>query len=1814
MAITNRISRKMPQAEVEEMQQVGGEKSNVEVLVEYVLERCTDKREAALCFKTFLLKNGKDNPIGRTFTEDDVKVAMTKYDQLVPMYTSTDDATSVTANDFNAIRGEVQTAVSTKPRVTKAVGTSPNKAAKEAGTAHTEVQAAAVTKPAVAKEAAARTEVQAAAVTKPRVAKEAGAAHTEVQTAVAARIQAIAKAAAAKAVAALNSKPGTVTQLTRLVAKQAPPSEQSYSVPMDNDGKKRKMAVPSPRKKGQKVEASKRQKKGEKNQAKSKQSSLCADEALFGSESEDGLSAEEEVDHENEDADAALLDDLALQKGADIDDLYPAKAWEKVDPKVLPGCQGFNERATKVMHQLGVALTPLQSTFDKEATCPPLQPHQESVAFLLHPRSPITRLLIDHPTGSGKTREMIRTLDNYFFDPRPKIPIFPKDHVCRNFYAELLRWPNRYRNYFCCERPEDALIVSGVPDWRERRFHMWDLSNFAEPEVRRLCYCIRDVLEMKGMFYRGMVRRSCKLAFNKKAPPGEYMPRAPLRALGYTSAGGAFSNIVSGRPQSSLMKIGYVQGSDNVYTNKVVLMDEVHNLLMTQTQYGAQLAHLRELLYGANNLVLAGFTGTPILNNPKEGQTLLQIIKGFKAPKGNEGFLSSFPMRPQPLFPVSLPLGIPDGVLTEQLKTQLIKEVEIHGETLKIYEWKRRSGYEGRRLRAYCNCSTYHGSFHEGRSGTKIRVLSFPEDCCPKLLAIALEVASKPEKAVIMTSRMSGYIVMLELMKFIAMRHETPFWVATMDELAEFNHVSNIRGEVYRVLVADAAQCSEGISFLAVRRTFISDVPASPSHFLQQCGRAIRMYGHRGLPQEEQTVITQLYVAKFPKWIDTTLAGWSLRAQSTSNANQVRSEGGKEFEKKAQSLLSRLNAAGFMTLTDLKTRVDEFGKALSAHMGSKADYVDSLTAQDIVAFLENNGLADEAKWLKAADGKDWEKAFALRQMKEVILQNIEVSQPGLAPGSLTPVRVGQSLSSSQDSRTHAADATAADVTASVSCKEPAPISTSVDKPFNGEWQSGQNLVQIKDNNLFMEGNPWTEITIKSFRAFELVDPENGVVTAQLSADRMKIKWSDGDEWTRVQVKPQAAIVLERAVELLRSVDQELTSGSKGSRKTKNSAKSRAAGDPVFGDTLPGGSDEIPDDIPMPCDDASTGPPADEKSQWRLMLNAGLAELLEIELIAALMPTLAPGFSRERMHRVTPDQVRAWLEEFARLQNFALCMQALAAVRLALQEMKIESAGESWRKTLAALLQHLQSIEDVDTAMEDARIPADIAEATPAQVEALRSELEKLKVQGDVPQTKSRALVLAMQDLYVAPTIKEASQTLTPETADQEALRHLMLQTHDFAPALSDLRSLAVDRNVLSHLTDQSGTQDAQDSAISSKKAEGKRSKSTVSEVVPGQVVKLHSLWSKPELNGQLTCTNKLIPETGQWECRILSSVQKETVNVDPTCFTFIQGSAKTTREIKGFTKSPVTNPSQPAPGKKVRLHSLMSKPELNDQIAIVGFVKESERWECRLLLDPSSETSAPLMVKEANMTVVHDVVDILLMPSDKAPGVGDKVMLHSLVAKKELNGQLAMIESLNAETLRWECSLCSEPQSDRFNLKISSLTVVSNGNQSMAGRKLWPGRSVRLHSLKARPELNGQLARVERFIPESCRWECQLLHDAQGEKVNLNAGNLATILSAEELSALELSAVASDTTMEVPEMSSSSSAVCASDNKSSSSTKDSGKDSERQKAGPEGSEGGSSQRKRKADGQGPKSVDQKIGLDRVQKLLKGWKAKNGGKK
>ena len=105
-----------------------------------------------------------------------------------------------------------------------------------------------------------------------------------------------------------------------------------------------------------------------------------------------------------------------------------------------------------------------------------LLPQQRVVATLVHPQSPVARLLADHNTGSGKTLVIIRVLDDFYFDKRAKIAVFPKDVVVDNFYLGLVEWPSRGRDYLCVQNRWLARIASERDEWKSARHLRWRIS------------------------------------------------------------------------------------------------------------------------------------------------------------------------------------------------------------------------------------------------------------------------------------------------------------------------------------------------------------------------------------------------------------------------------------------------------------------------------------------------------------------------------------------------------------------------------------------------------------------------------------------------------------------------------------------------------------------------------------------------------------------------------------------------------------------------------------------------------------------------------------------------------------------------------------------------------------------------------------------------------------------------------------------------------------------------------------------------------------------------------------------------------------------------------------------------------------------------------------------------------------------------------------------------------------------------------------------------------------------------------------------
>jgi len=651
------------------------------------------------------------------------------------------------------------------------------------------------------------------------------------------------------------------------------------------------------------------------------------DDDLEGEEDIGDISEEEVLEDEEDDGDIV---DEAWQP---IGSLPWPDVWFCADGNPpQPGTQGFNAYAAERISRAGLGKS--NSPFAGLG----MRLHQESAAFLLHPKSPITRLLVDHATGTGKTLIMLRILDNYFDDPRPKVAIFPKDRVCDNFYQELLKWPTRWREFFSFSRPNMAALASGASNWKRRRTEVWDMNNERlrqeartrgmrlEKVMGEVIDSIREVLEMKNAIRKGKVRSNVAKKFMKEHP-GAAVPRAPLRAFRYTTAGGGACELgADGWPRSPILKVGFDHKELNSYSGKVVIMDECHNLVRPSTKYEEQLGRLRDHLVGARNTVLAGFTGTPVGNDAQEGRILLDVVKGTAcAHCCDEGFVSSFQARSSTDFCREVPVkGIPDGVIHEGMFEDLMKRHSLHGEALKRYLLKEvdfqtiprlmRMPEEKRvaRLGNYCNLHVHYGSCWGKQKESLFKDV---KDHAPKMYAVAKSIAKHKEKAVVLLTREMGFKTMVEVLRRTGKKQG--FKVATLEELGDFNDARrNLRGERFRVLCAETSQAGEGVQFKHVRRIYLVDVPLRHSELVQRTSRCVRLGGHGDLPEEERELAVEAHIACMPKMLRQGPSSFIYR--ELLNAKEVALTPGCALEAATKACMEELAGRGVKNLHDMQ--------------------------------------------------------------------------------------------------------------------------------------------------------------------------------------------------------------------------------------------------------------------------------------------------------------------------------------------------------------------------------------------------------------------------------------------------------------------------------------------------------------------------------------------------------------------------------------------------------------------------------------------------------------------------------------------------------------------------------------------------------------------------------------------------------------------------------------------------------------------------------------------------------------------------------
>ena len=546
---------------------------------------------------------------------------------------------------------------------------------------------------------------------------------------------------------------------------------------------------------------------------------------------------------------------------------------------MLPGQDGFNQYATELMQKAQVLAE------GDDVRCPGAepydQPYQRSVAYLVHPQSaPDYRMLVAHRTGSGKTRTMIRVLSNFFDDSRPKVAIFPEDEVALNFYKELMSVDNPYRTYVLEKHP---------------RLHA--KAHFTDDDFETI---------IKTLALHGQPGAAGKPGFLA----------APLRAFSYRQIGGqALQSMSWFRPHGGCPT---TSRGTNMWCDKVVVMDEAHNLIkpsedkFKNPRSVENLRYAREALAKAIRTVLVLFTATPMVDSLDDVDALLAIVKGAGNERlSDDGFVSAFYGAPRSAYAevtpderdmplmISVELGGDPDSKTSALGAYLDKALDASGKSKLTLS--KRNVYEYTPV--YPSHQT-RGQFLADLS------TSAAKEMVPKLWRAAEYIEAAEGKVIVLTAKNHGFFALDSLLRTNprfrglatmsllgkGIKSERADWRRSVqarrgmteeDIKAEFNSARNVNGELIKALVLNADAFSEGVNFKDVRHVVLLDVTPKWATVLQRVGRAVRQCSHVRLPPAKRHVRTVLMVATLPAYVRRGRKLLDLRSVLTADEEYV---------------------------------------------------------------------------------------------------------------------------------------------------------------------------------------------------------------------------------------------------------------------------------------------------------------------------------------------------------------------------------------------------------------------------------------------------------------------------------------------------------------------------------------------------------------------------------------------------------------------------------------------------------------------------------------------------------------------------------------------------------------------------------------------------------------------------------------------------------------------------------------------------------------------------------------------------------------
>lgn len=474
-----------------------------------------------------------------------------------------------------------------------------------------------------------------------------------------------------------------------------------------------------------------------------------------------------------------------------------------------------------------------------------------------------------------------------------------------------------------------------------------------------------------------------------------------------------------------------------------------------------------------------------------------------------------------------------------------------------------------------------------------------------------------------------------------------------------------------------------------------------------------------------------------------------------------------------------------------------------------------------------------------------------------------------------------------------------------------------------------------------------------------------------------------------------------------------------------------------------GSDQVEQDENATCTGSH---PGNDQSLGDADAEAAILEGKPDDVEAQVDTDAAADLAEEK-----PDDARTQAQAEAKTKTSALELAWRRKLATALKDFKrsehVKSALEVaapgvMEKALVAEQKALLKEKGVEQDQDDEEEQTDLSSLGigPEHVKRLHDELVRLLELAEKGAAKPRALVRAMQMLYLAETVADAVGSLRPETADEEALQELTARSEEFAPALGMMRSLAVDRDVFSHLADD----------LDEDNPEVAESESEASDV-------------EKDLVGKKNELAPVVLPPG-WRLEWVKRKKNEMREfVDPSGIRY-----RNVREVRAAlleweareaalaaaAKAAEAAANAPPP-KRIRLrkkcrNSAFDLPCMDAATTMPAIAALEEAFAQDLLAELGVDEGAPAASSSSPAVSSKTFPAHRPATAEKGLVVGAEVRLGGLMDQLGLNGQRGRLGDYDADTDRWECFLVEG--GGKVNIQAVNLEILSLPRLNLAKR------------------------------------------------------------------------------------------------------------------------------------------------------------------